>query len=101
MDLKNSAVFAAYNNAANITQGNVNPAGKSGVDFGEMVVDAIGDTSNQLHKAEEIGKSALVDGASLEELAGAVNNAEITLKTVVAVRDKIISAYQDIIKMPI
>jgi flagellar hook-basal body complex protein FliE len=31
----------------------------------------------------------------------AVSQAETTLQTVVAVRDKVIAAYQDIIKMPI
>jgi flagellar hook-basal body complex protein FliE len=31
----------------------------------------------------------------------AVNNAELTLDTVVAIRDKVIGAYQDIMKMPI
>ena len=31
----------------------------------------------------------------------AVNSAELTLDTVVAVRDKVIAAYQSIMKMPI
>jgi len=31
----------------------------------------------------------------------AVTNAEVTLQTVVAVRDKVISAYQDILRMPV
>ena len=31
----------------------------------------------------------------------AVNAAELTLQTVVAVRDRMITAYQDIIRMPI
>ena len=31
----------------------------------------------------------------------AVSNAEVALQTVVAVRDKVVSAYQDILQMPI
>jgi flagellar hook-basal body complex protein FliE len=31
----------------------------------------------------------------------AVTNAQVALQTVVAVRDRVISAYQDILKMPI
>jgi flagellar hook-basal body complex protein FliE len=30
-----------------------------------------------------------------------VNNAEVTLQTAVAVRDKVIAAYQEIMRMPI
>ena len=35
------------------------------------------------------------------QVVNAVNAAELTLETVVAVRDKVIAAYQDIMKMPI
>jgi flagellar hook-basal body complex protein FliE len=31
----------------------------------------------------------------------AVSNAEVTLQTVVAVRDRVVAAYLDILKMPI
>ena len=39
--------------------------------------------------------------ADLNEIVTAVNNAEMTLQTVVAVRDKVIQAYQEIMRMPI
>ena len=32
---------------------------------------------------------------------GKVTNAEVTLQTVVAVRDRVIAAYQEILRMPI
>ncbi len=44
---------------------------------------------------------ALANETELHELVTAVTNAELTLQTVVAVRDRVITAYQDIIKMPI
>jgi flagellar hook-basal body complex protein FliE len=31
----------------------------------------------------------------------AVNNAELALQTIVTVRDKVIQAYQDVLRMPI
>ncbi len=43
---------------------------------------------------------AVAGGANLQEVVEAVNAAEITLQTVVAVRDRIITAYQEIIRMP-
>ena len=39
--------------------------------------------------------------ADMVDVVNAVNTAEITLDTVVAVRDKVIAAYQDIMRMPI
>ncbi len=107
MDLKNSAVFAAYNNVSGISRGSAmsnNAASatkQQSFDFGDMVVDVVSDSTKTIARAEQVGAAALVDNASMEELVEAVNNAEITLKTVVAVRDRVINAYQDIIKMPI
>jgi len=42
-------------------------------------------------------------GAALElvDVVTAVANAETTLETVVALRDRMISAYQDIMRMPV
>jgi len=58
--------------------------------------------------AVELGKSA--DTASTQALLGqgsvtdvvlAVQRAEMALQTAVAVRDRVISAYQDVMRMPI
>ena len=39
--------------------------------------------------------------AELVDVITAVNAAEMTLETVMAVRDQVIQAYQDIVRMPI
>ena len=39
--------------------------------------------------------------AELADVITAVSNAEVTLQTVVAIRDRVIQAYQDIMRMPI
>jgi flagellar hook-basal body complex protein FliE len=39
--------------------------------------------------------------AELTDVVTAVSNAELTLQTVVTIRDRVIQAYQDIIRMPI
>jgi flagellar hook-basal body complex protein FliE len=44
---------------------------------------------------------SIANEAELHDLITSVSNAELTLNTVVAVRDRMISAYQDIIKMAI
>ena len=45
--------------------------------------------------------AAIQNKADLTEVVTAITNAEVTLQTVVAVRDRMISAYQQIMRMPI
>ena len=50
---------------------------------------------------EQMSARAVTGEASLPEVVQAVNAAELTLSTVVAVRDRLITAYQEIMRMPI
>ncbi len=52
------------------------------------------------YKAEATKMEAITGKVDLADLVTSVNNAELSLNTVIAVRDKIIGAYQDIIRMP-
>ena len=44
---------------------------------------------------------AVAGEADILEVVSAVSNAEMTLQTVVAVRDRVLGAYQEIMRMPI
>ena len=46
-------------------------------------------------------KAAAAGQADLMDVVQAVGNAEMTLQTVVAVRDKVVNAYQELMRMPI
>ena len=52
-------------------------------------------------KSEHLATKALSGKADLTDVVTAVSDAETALDTVTAIRDRVISAYQDIIKMPI
>ena len=56
-------------------------------------------------KTMRVGETAAAQGAAgqgdIVNVVNAVTAAELTLETVVAIRDRVISAYQDIMKMPI
>lgn len=92
--------LSLYDNTAKVVNHAVDSK-SSGADFGNMITESLGNTRNTLQTTELVSNASLVNEVGLEELAGAVNNAEVTLRTVVAVRDRMINAYQDIIKMPI
>jgi flagellar hook-basal body complex protein FliE len=87
------------------TQGSAAPAAGAGaaggVNFAEMVQNAIGETTNA-SRAAEAQMAAHVQGrAELVDVVTAVASAQASLETIMAVRDQVISAYQEIMRMPI
>jgi flagellar hook-basal body complex protein FliE len=85
--------------AAGATQGLA--AKDPGQDFAAMVRDATGNAIDTMRHSEAMSAKAIAGKADLNEVVAAVSNAEVTLQTVLAVRDKVIAAYQDILRMPI
>ena len=51
--------------------------------------------------AERVATDAITGEANLTEVITAVASAEASLQTLVTVRDRVISAYQEIMRMPI
>lgn len=69
--------------------------------FLDMVGDSLKSAAAAGYKSEEVATRALSGKADLTDVVTAVANAETALNTVVTIRDRVINAYQDIIKMPI
>ncbi len=74
---------------------------KSNSAFSALVNDAVGDVQQATSHMELTSAKALVNEADMVDVVTAVSNAEMVVNTVVTVRDKVISAYNDILKMPI
>ena len=94
----------AYRNQMKLTQeaGSVAAVSENNPSFSQMVEGAIKDSIGAQHKSEELQMQSLTTGkVELSDLVTAVASADLTLNTVIAVRDRVISAYEDIIKMPI
>ncbi len=97
----------AYGEAAKIAQN----AGVSGVakaptemgenSFANMVSDSLQSAMQTGRQAEELSLKQISGEADLKDVVTAVANAKHALETVVAVRDKVLSAYQEILRMPI
>lgn len=69
--------------------------------FGQMLRNALQDTVDAAKKSEAMSAQAVAGKADVTDVVTAVNNAEMALDTVIAVRDRVISAYQEIMRMPI
>ena len=95
-----AAQSQAASQAASVT-GGADPAAASGSSFSQMVQGAIQDAV-QTSKAAEGQMAAHVQGkAQLIDVVTAISSAEASLQTVMAVRDEVISAYQEIMHMTI
>lgn len=69
--------------------------------FAQLVKDSAQSARDSGMKSEVLSMDAINDQADIQEVVTAVAEAELTLQTVVAIRDKVIEAYQEIIRMPI
>lgn len=72
-----------------------------GTTFASMLAETLDDAVDAGRRGEAVATQAALGAADLQDLVEAVNAAELSLQSVVAVRDRIIGAYQDIIRMPI
>jgi len=94
--------YAAVQGAPAMPTPSVGAAGEAGGSpFADMLRSAMTETVGA-SRAAETAMSAQVQGrAQLVDVVTAVANAEASLETVMAVRDQVISAYQEILRMPI
>ena len=92
----------AYARQAKDSGGGMEPRS---VDPGQSFAELLGESLNSAVKAgveaEQMSAKAIAGQADLNEVVSAVSNAEVTLQTVVAIRDRVIQAYQEISQMPI
>ncbi len=69
--------------------------------FAEMVQTAVETTTQSLQAGEAAATDVATGEASLVDVVTAVSAAEVTLETAIAVRNRVIEAYQEILRMPI
>ena len=75
-------------------------AGPAQSGFADMLTSVMGDMT-QTTRAAETQMTSMVQGqGSLIDVVTAVSSAEASLETVMAVRDQVISANQEIMRMP-
>jgi flagellar hook-basal body complex protein FliE len=76
------------------------PQPTESVEF-SRVLAGVGEAVDRLKTAEATSISALDGKASVQQVVESVVAAEQSLHTVLAVRDKVVSAYQSVAQMPI
>ena len=72
-----------------------------GQSFGALVKDAVAALSKTSHNSDMQTQAAAAGKANIVDVVTAVAESEVAIDTLVSVRDKVISAYEEIMKMPI
>jgi len=68
--------------------------------FADLVKDAIQEAAKIGERGEKVSIAGINDRADVNQVVTAMAEAELTLQTVVSVRDKVLDAYKEIIRMP-
>ncbi|MBV8792916.1 MAG: flagellar hook-basal body complex protein FliE [Pseudolabrys sp.] len=76
-------------------------APQGGGDFTSALKEALASVAETGHKSDVQTKSLVNGKGDLVNVVTAVSETEVAIDAVVAVRDKVIAAYEDIMKMPI
>jgi len=76
-------------------------AGAAGGNFGAMVQDMVSEASTNLKAAEAATAQQVAGKGDLIDVVTAIGAAEMALDTVTAVRDRVVSAYSEIMRMQI
>jgi flagellar hook-basal body complex protein FliE len=103
MTVNLAAGAAAYANTARQLSSGVGVAAPKadGTGFGDLLKNAMEGAIDSQKQGEAASMAAVAGKADINSVVMAVTNAQMTLQTVVAVRDKVVQAYQQILQMPI
>lgn len=92
---------ALYQNASKIATDGVSSGNEDKVSFGSLIKTGVEKVIQSSEKAEAVSTAAVLGKADISDVVQATTDAEISVQALVTIRDKVISSYQDIMRMPI
>ena len=99
MDFRNLTAAQAYSTTQTVAR----PEAKEAVQPppGEAFSDVAQSFAQALKQSEQVAQAAMVGGADPHSLVQALAQAELAVEAAVTVRDKVVEAYQEILRMPV
>jgi len=105
MKMPASTVANAYANAAKMFDEASKSTGvetkSQGPSFTNILENTVEELSNTANKSDKNVTSMVAGKADIVDVVTAVAETELTVQALVSVRDRVISAYQEILRMPI
>lgn len=94
MDIRNSLAVQNYATTKAVT--NIDPSATGGV-----AMNVAKDFITTLQESEATAMASMQSGADPHQLVQSLAQTELAVQSVVAVRDKVVEAYQELLRMPI
>ena len=95
MDIRTSLAQAAYG-----ARPQPQPVPQGG-DGAASTGSAFKDFAQTLKEGEQVARQAMVGGADPHALVQALAESQLAVETAVTVRDRVVEAYQEILRMPV
>ncbi len=99
MDFRTTLSTQGYGQTRQTTQQTHQPQQESGA--GDAFAEAIENFTSTVQQGERMSHTALTTGADPHALVTALAQTELAVETAVTVRDKVVEAYQEILRMPV
>jgi flagellar hook-basal body complex protein FliE len=100
-----SAAASAYASLARIADPSAGAAkglgDTGGPSFGSLLKDALGAVVEAGHKSDAHQQAMAAGKANIVDVVTAVSETEVAVEAMVSVRDRVIQAYEEIMRMPI
>jgi flagellar hook-basal body complex protein FliE len=98
MDIRNALASQAYAQSRLQAQTPQQPTQSNGAD---AFANAVQGFTQTLAQGEAQARAAMTTGADPHALVTALAQTELAVETAVTVRDKVVEAYQEILRMPV
>ncbi len=93
-----NAYSSALNQIKKAAGSEASPAAGGG--FGDLLQQSLQSAIDAQHKSEKVSGQALAGKADMTDVLQAVTDAEMALNTVLALRDKVVQAYEQVMRTP-
>lgn len=100
MDMKTSFAAQTYAQARPATAP-AKPGAEAEGAAGQAFATIAGNFADTLRAGEETARAAMVGGADAHSLVQALAASQLAIETAVTIRDKVVEAYQEILRMPV
>lgn len=99
------AATSAYNNISQLTQDMTRNAAKPKVpaeeNFADMLAQSVQNVVDTGNRSDQLQMDMINGQADIVDVVTAVSETELAIESMVSVRDRVISAYEEILRMPI
>lgn len=105
MSIETSFAAQLYESARRIAPPEIVPdkpgSAASSASFSEALAAASGELAETLRTGEATARAAMTGQADVQSVVEALTATELALQTAVAVRDRVVEAYQEVLRMPV